>query len=90
MARDQEVEVAVRDCGPGIKTEDIPRLFTRFGTLGHQPRPGQVGTGIGLYICKKLLDAMGGRIWITSKPGHGSIFHFTLPSTPAEDRAREG
>lgn len=80
-ARRREVEVIVRDFGPGIRTEDLPRLFTRFGTLGHLPRPGQVGTGIGLYVCKKLLDAMGGRIWVTSGGrGRGSIFHFTLPN----------
>ncbi|HWE63776.1 MAG TPA: GAF domain-containing sensor histidine kinase [Chloroflexota bacterium] len=83
ITRGQEVHVSIRDHGPGINAEDLPRLFTRFGTLGHQPRPGQVGTGIGLYICKKLLDAMHGRIWVTSKPGRGSIFHFTLPSAQA-------
>jgi signal transduction histidine kinase len=75
----KEVRVAIRDHGPGIDVRDQPRLFTRFGTLGHQPRPGQVGTGIGLFICKQLLEAMGGRIWMTSRPGVGSTFFFTLP-----------
>ncbi len=73
------VEIVVRDHGPGISVESMDRLFTRFGTLGHQPRPGQVGSGIGLYICKKLVEAMNGRIWAVSQPGHGSSFHFTLP-----------
>ena len=79
-----DVEICVRDFGPGIKAEDLPRLFTRFGTLGHHPRPGQIGTGIGLYISKRLLDAMNGRIWATSRLGHGSVFHFTLPASSAE------
>ena len=74
-----DVEITVRDHGPGIAAESMDRLFTRFGTLGHQPRPGQVGSGIGLYICKKLVEAMDGKIWAVSQPGHGSSFHFTLP-----------
>jgi signal transduction histidine kinase len=77
--RKQHVEIIVRDRGPGIQADDIPRLFTRFGTLGHQPRPGQVGSGIGLYVCKKLVEAMNGRIWVVSQAGKGSSFHFTLP-----------
>ena len=83
IVRPTEVEVVVRDCGPGIKESDRPKLFTRFGTLGHQPRPGQVGTGIGLYVCKRLLEGMGGRIWVVSRPNHGSFFHFTLPRAGA-------
>ncbi|MDB5075762.1 MAG: sensor histidine kinase, partial [Chloroflexi bacterium] len=75
----QSVEVIVRDHGPGIEDADMPRLFTRFGTLGHQPRPGQVGTGIGLFVCKKLVEAMSGQIWVVSRPGHGTSFHVTLP-----------
>jgi signal transduction histidine kinase len=78
-AHRHEVEVTIRDHGPGINQADASRLFTRFGTLGHQPRPGQVGTGIGLYVSKKMIEAMDGRIWQTSRPGFGSTFHFTLP-----------
>lgn len=83
VVRPTEVEVVVRDCGPGIKAADRPRLFTRFGTLGHQPRPGQVGTGIGLYVCKRLLEGMRGHIWVVSRSGRGSFFHFTLPRADA-------
>ncbi|HEY8286535.1 MAG TPA: GAF domain-containing protein [Chloroflexota bacterium] len=71
--------ISIRDHGPGISKEDLPRLFQRFSTLGHPPRPGQVGTGIGLYICKKIMEAMDGRITVTSRPGTGSTFHITLP-----------
>ncbi|MGH2409720.1 MAG: GAF domain-containing sensor histidine kinase, partial [Chloroflexota bacterium] len=71
--------ISIRDHGPGISKEDMPLLFQRFSTLGHAPRPGQVGTGIGLYICKKLMEAMNGQITVTSRPGIGSTFHITLP-----------
>jgi signal transduction histidine kinase len=73
------IRISVRDQGPGISPEDMPRLFQRFGTLGHAPRPGQVGTGIGLYICKKLVEAMNGEISVNSRPGTGSTFHIRLP-----------
>ena len=77
--RRREVEVTVRDWGPGIRSEDVSRLFTRFGTLGHQPRPGQVGTGIGLYICNEIIKRHRGRIRVESQKGAGSTFSFSLP-----------
>jgi two-component system sensor histidine kinase/response regulator len=73
------VRISIRDHGPGIRAEDLPRLFQRFSTLGHAPRPGQVGTGIGLYICKKLVEAMHGEITVVGRPGSGSTFHVHLP-----------
>ncbi len=73
------IRISIRDQGPGISPEDMPRLFQRFSTLGHAPRPGQVGTGIGLYICKKLVEAMNGEITVSSRPGTGSTFHIRLP-----------
>ncbi len=73
------IRISIRDQGPGIGPEDMPKLFQRFSTLGHAPRPGQVGTGIGLYICKKLVEAMNGEITVNSRPGTGSTFHIRLP-----------
>jgi len=82
--RDECVDIAVRDYGPGIRKADLPRLFTRFGTLGHQPRSGQAGSGIGLYVCKKLVEGMHGQICVISRPGSGSIFLVSLPRVSSE------
>ena len=71
--------VSVIDNGLGIGKEDFGRLFTRFGKLNRTPRAGHVGTGLGLYISKSLVEAMGGTITVKSRPGLGSIFSFTLP-----------
>jgi signal transduction histidine kinase len=73
------VRVSVVDRGPGIERADFARLFTRFGKLDRHPRAGHGGTGLGLYISKSLVEAMGGGIAVRSRPGWGSIFSFTLP-----------
>ncbi len=70
--------ISVADRGPGIERDDFARLFTRFGKLGYAPRAGHVGTGLGLYISKSLVEAMGGAITVRSRLGWGSVFSFTL------------
>jgi signal transduction histidine kinase len=71
--------VCVADRGIGIAPEDLPRLFTRFGKIAQVARQGHVGTGLGLYISRQLVEAMGGEIWVNSTPGVGSTFCFRLP-----------
>ncbi|HEX9697339.1 MAG TPA: ATP-binding protein [Actinomycetota bacterium] len=76
---DGEVEVAVEDRGCGISAEDTAKLFQKFQRLSTPATRDVGGTGLGLYIVKGLVDAMGGRVWVESAPGDGSTFAFTIP-----------
>lgn len=75
------VEVAVSDSGPGIFSGDVPYLFDRFRQLDGSSTRLHGGLGIGLYICRRVVEALGGRIWCESRLGVGSRFVFTLPTT---------
>jgi signal transduction histidine kinase len=74
--------IRVKDEGPGIPAEEIPLLFGKFVRLRRDLSGNVRGTGLGLYICKQLVEAMQGQIWVesTGKAGEGSEFCFTLPS----------
>ena len=69
------IRVSVSDTGPGIKEEDMPRLFKQFEQLKRMPG----GTGLGLAICKDIINAHNGKIWAESVAGNGATFHFELP-----------
>lgn len=73
------LRLSVIDRGPGIRPQDLSRLFTRFGKIDQVIRAGHVGTGLGLFISKQLVEQMGGVIEVESVPGQGSTFSFTLP-----------
>jgi signal transduction histidine kinase len=78
------VEVTVSNHGCGVDPAEVPRLFQRFMRSSTSRASGTSGIGLGLYICKGLVEAHGGRIWVESKPGETTTFHFTLPSTSGE------
>ncbi len=77
------VRLCIRDAGPGIPPAEAALLFEPFIRLSRDLSGNIPGTGLGLYICKQLVEAMGGRIWVESTgiPGQGSSFCFTLPHT---------
>ncbi|MDP8255050.1 MAG: ATP-binding protein [Candidatus Alcyoniella australis] len=83
-ARPQEVLVAVNDTGRGMKPEEIPVAFSEFRQLDNTPGRRAGGTGLGLTITSSLVAMHGGRIWVSSEPGVGSTFYFTLPIKPTE------
>lgn len=74
-----DLVVGVSDEGVGISPEDQAKLFTRFQRLEESVRTGTEGIGLGLSVCRTLVEVHGGRIWVESRPGHGSTFSFTIP-----------
>jgi signal transduction histidine kinase len=75
--------ISVQDAGPGIPAAEMPLLFEKFVRLKRDVAGSIRGTGLGLYICKQLVDVQGGQIWVESsgKDGEGSRFCFTIPAT---------
>jgi len=77
------VVVEVEDRGPGIAPEHLPQMFQRFYRVPDSQRAVR-GTGLGLYICRKIVESHGGQIGVDSQPGRGTRFYFTLPLTTLE------
>jgi len=77
----ETVEVAVADTGPGLAPEVAGRLFEPFVST----KPG--GMGVGLSICRTIVEAHGGRLWAEPNPGGGAVFRFTLAAAPSAEAA---
>ncbi|MCY0994065.1 PAS domain-containing sensor histidine kinase [Nannocystis sp. ILAH1] len=75
-----EVEIAVEDSGRGIDAEALPHVFDRYWQA---KRASRAGAGLGLTIAKGIVEAHGGRIWVESAPGRGTVFRFTIPDPSA-------
>ncbi len=73
------VQLYVRDTGPGIAQEDIPHLFQKFYRVDNSATRTIGGTGLGLFICRKIIELYKGRIWVESQSGQGSTFYINLP-----------
>ena len=72
--------VAVHDTGPGIPLADQDKLFEEFQQADNSITKVKGGTGLGLAIARRIIELHGGRLWVDSSPGNGSIFTFEIPS----------
>lgn len=76
---DKDIRVEVKDTGPGINAEEQEKLFSRFARLSNVPTGNETSTGLGLYIVKKIVSSMNGKVWCTSKPEEGATFVVQFP-----------
>lgn len=81
---DNIVQFYVRDTGPGIPAEDVPHLFQKFYRVDNSATRTVGGTGLGLFICRKIVELYQGRIWVESKLDEGSTFFINLPRLSGE------
>ncbi len=84
-ATGDEVIVSISDTGMGISLRDQEQIFDRFQRVGDQNSKALPGAGLGLYICRAIVEAHGGHIWVESTLRQGSTFSFSLPR---EEKAR--
>ena len=82
------VRVSIKDSGIGIPREDIPHLFQKFYRVDNTATREIGGTGLGLYLCRRLAEVMGGRIWVESEFKKGSTFYLELSRTDRDTAMR--
>jgi signal transduction histidine kinase len=87
VAADGAFQLSVADTGTGISAADQQRIFEEFQQVDSSSTRKKGGTGLGLSISKRIIELHGGRIWVESELGRGSVFHFTLPVRPDARRA---
>jgi two-component system sensor histidine kinase GlrK len=81
------LQVSVTDSGPGIQAEDLPYIFERFYQGSTKAKHGTPGSGLGLALAKKVVEAHGGRIWIESETKKGTTVRFILRLTKQGETA---
>lgn len=82
IAHEDGAEITVSDKGPGVPENERKAIFDKFYRIGDEETRRSKGTGLGLFIARKLMEGHGGRIWVSDRPGGGSIFHLWLPGKP--------
>lgn len=80
---EQLVQIRITDTGPGISKEDLPHLFQKFYRVDNSSTRSVGGTGLGLFICKKIIELYKGNIWAESELGKGTTFYINLPRLTA-------
>lgn len=78
------IQFFIRDTGHGIPTEDVPHLFQKFYRVDNTSTRTAGGTGLGLFICRKIVELYGGRIWVESELQKGSTFYINIPRLSAQ------
>jgi len=93
-ATEDAITVEVADRGPGLPPGEEQRIFDKFYRVQRPPMPS--GTGLGLTICRGMVEAHGGQMWAENRPGGGTVVRFTLPLTgtppymaPEEEMTRD-
>ncbi|MFO0920270.1 MAG: ATP-binding protein [Candidatus Saccharimonadales bacterium] len=85
---EEVVQIFIKDTGPGIPKDDIPHLFQKFYRVDNTTTRTVGGTGLGLFICKKIVELYKGRLWVESETGKGSTFYINLPRISSQ-KAKE-
>ncbi|MCR4377514.1 MAG: HAMP domain-containing histidine kinase [Rhodospirillales bacterium] len=80
--QDHEIQITVSDNGVGMTADHAQKIFALDQKTSLRGTDGEIGTGLGLPLCKEMVEKCGGRIWVESTLGKGSQFHFTLPVAP--------
>jgi signal transduction histidine kinase len=80
MQKGGNIQISIRDQGPGISESDKKKLFGKFSKLSNKPTGNESSTGLGLYIVKKISSTMNGTVRCESEPGFGSTFIVELPA----------
>ena len=84
--RDKFVRIALTDTGFGISADSLPKIFDRLYQSPNTLESSRKGLGLGLHICKHLVELHGGRIWVESKEGEGTTVFFTVPVSTINER----
>jgi signal transduction histidine kinase len=79
LAPNNQVDISVKDNGIGMSKPILGKLFRIDGQTNRKGTEGEPSTGLGLIICKEFVEVQGGKLWVESEEGKGTVFHFTLP-----------